>query len=76
MREGIRVKTILPGSFDTPLLATAKPEVIERLVDTVPFPRRLGRPQEFASLVLEMCRNAYFNGEHVRLDAGARLALR
>lgn len=76
MHEGIRVNTILPGSFDTPLLATAKPEIIEKLVDAVPFPRRLGRPQEFASLVLEMCRNVYFNGEHVRLDGGVRLAPR
>lgn len=76
MHEGIRVNTILPGSFDTPLLATAKPELIEKLVDAVPFPRRLGRPQEFASLVLEMCRNVYFNGEHVRLDGGVRLAPR
>lgn len=72
-KEGIRVNTILPGSFDTPLLSTARPDIYQRLVDAVPFPHRLGKPTEFASLVLEMCRNTYFNGEHVRLDGAARL---
>jgi NAD(P)-dependent dehydrogenase (short-subunit alcohol dehydrogenase family) len=71
--EGIRCNTILPGSFDTPLLATARPDVFERLKAAVPFPKRLGKPQEFASLVLEMCRNAYINGEYVRLDGAQRL---
>jgi NAD(P)-dependent dehydrogenase (short-subunit alcohol dehydrogenase family) len=74
MNEGVRVNSILPGSFDTPLLSTARPDIYQRLVDAVPFPRRLGRPQEFASLVLEMCRNAYLNGENVRLDGAVRLA--
>jgi len=71
--EGIRINTILPGSFDTPLLATAKPHILQRLTDAIPFPRRLGQPAEFASLVLEMCQNSYFNGEHVRLDGAVRL---
>lgn len=71
--EGIRVNAILPGSFDTPLLSTARPDVYQRLVDTVPFPKRLGRPDEFARLVTEMCENCYFNGEHVRLDGATRL---
>jgi NAD(P)-dependent dehydrogenase (short-subunit alcohol dehydrogenase family) len=71
--EGIRVNTILPGSFDTPLLATARPDILERLTAAVPFPRRLGKPDEFASLVLEMCRNVYFNGGYVRLDGAVRL---
>jgi hypothetical protein len=42
----------------------------------VPFPKRLGDPEEYASLVIEMCRNSYFNGEHVRLDAAIRMAPR
>jgi NAD(P)-dependent dehydrogenase (short-subunit alcohol dehydrogenase family) len=72
-KEGIRVNTILPGSFDTPLLSTAPPDIYQRLVEAVPFPHRLGRPREFASLVLEICRNSYFNGEYIRLDGGVRL---
>ncbi|MEX1147962.1 MAG: SDR family NAD(P)-dependent oxidoreductase, partial [Sphingomonadales bacterium] len=56
MRDGIRVNTILPGIFDTPLFATAKPELRESLSNSVPFPRRMGRAQEYASLALEMCR--------------------
>jgi NAD(P)-dependent dehydrogenase (short-subunit alcohol dehydrogenase family) len=71
--DGIRVNAILPGSFDTPLLSTARPDVYQRLVDSVPFPHRLGKPAEFASLVLEMCRNVYLNGEAVRLDGAQRL---
>jgi NAD(P)-dependent dehydrogenase (short-subunit alcohol dehydrogenase family) len=72
-REGIRINTILPGIMDTPLFATAKPEVRKQLGDSVPFPRRLGHADEFASLVVEMCRNGYFNGEHVRLDGAIRM---
>jgi NAD(P)-dependent dehydrogenase (short-subunit alcohol dehydrogenase family) len=73
MNEGIRVNSILPGNFDTPLLSTAPPKILEALVSAVPFPKRLGDPAEFASLVLEMCRNRYFNGENVRLDGAMRL---
>ena len=72
-REGIRINTILPGIMDTPLFATAKPELRKQLGDSVPFPRRLGHAEEFASLALEMCRNSYFNGEHVRLDGAIRM---
>jgi len=72
-REGIRVNTILPGVFDTPLFATARPELRQQLGDSVPFPQRLGNAAEYASLVLEMCRNSYFNGEHVRLDGAIRM---
>jgi NAD(P)-dependent dehydrogenase (short-subunit alcohol dehydrogenase family) len=71
--EGIRVNVILPGSFDTPLLSTAKPDVYRRLVASVPFPKRLGRPDEFGRLVIEMCENTYLNGESVRLDGASRL---
>jgi NAD(P)-dependent dehydrogenase (short-subunit alcohol dehydrogenase family) len=76
MSEGIRINTILPGSFDTPLLATANDNLRERLVASTPFPRRMGRPEEYASLVLEMCRNTFLNGAQVRLDAATRLGPR
>ncbi len=72
-REGIRVNSILPGIMDTPLFASAKPELRKQLGDSVPFPRRLGKAEEFASLVVEMCGNSYFNGESVRLDGGIRM---
>jgi NAD(P)-dependent dehydrogenase (short-subunit alcohol dehydrogenase family) len=74
--EGIRVNTILPGIFDTPLLQAAPPHVKEALGASVPFPKRLGQPSEYASLALEMCRNPYFNGEDVRLDGAIRMGLR
>ncbi len=73
--EGIRVNTILPGVFDTPLMHTAPERLRSALADAVPFPKRMGAPEEFASLALEMCRNGYFNGEHVRLDGAVRLGL-
>ncbi len=74
--EGIRVNTILPGIFDTPLLQAAPQNVKDALAASVPFPKRLGSPEEYASLALEMCRNSYFNGEHVRLDGAIRMAPR
>jgi NAD(P)-dependent dehydrogenase (short-subunit alcohol dehydrogenase family) len=74
--EGIRVNTILPGIFDTPLMRGTPDNVREALAASVPFPKRLGSPQEYASLVLEMVRNNYFNGEDVRLDGAIRMGLR
>jgi NAD(P)-dependent dehydrogenase (short-subunit alcohol dehydrogenase family) len=74
--EGIRVNTILPGIFDTPLLARAKPQVRAALSASVPFPKRLGIAEEYASLALQMITNGYFNGEHVRLDGAIRMAPR
>ena len=74
--EGIRVNTIMPGIFDTPLLQAAPEAVKAALGAAVPFPKRLGVPHEFASLVLEMVRNGYFNGESVRLDGAIRMAPR
>ncbi|MCG2839577.1 SDR family NAD(P)-dependent oxidoreductase [Sandaracinobacter sp. RS1-74] len=74
--EGIRVNTILPGIFDTPLLQGAPDNVKAALAASVPFPKRLGNPAEYASLAVEMCRNSYFNGEHVRLDGAIRMAPR
>ncbi len=76
MSVGIRVNTILPGIFDTPLMATAKPHVRAALAESVPFPRRFGRPDEFASLAMEICRNSYINGEYFRLDGALRMAAR
>lgn len=74
--EGIRVNTILPGIFNTPLMNGAPPQVKEALAASVPFPKRLGNPEEYASLALEMIRNGYFNGEDVRLDGSIRMAPR
>ncbi|MBL8269130.1 SDR family NAD(P)-dependent oxidoreductase [Steroidobacter sp.] len=76
MNEGIRVNTILPGIFNTPLMQGAAENVKAALAASVPFPKRLGEPEEFASLALEMCRNSYFNGEAVRLDGAIRMAAR
>jgi NAD(P)-dependent dehydrogenase (short-subunit alcohol dehydrogenase family) len=71
--EGIRINTIMPGIFETPLMLGAPQAVLDSLAASVPFPKRLGAPPEFASLVLEMVRNQYFNGETVRLDGAIRM---
>jgi NAD(P)-dependent dehydrogenase (short-subunit alcohol dehydrogenase family) len=76
MDEGIRVNTILPGIFDTPLLASAPQKVRDALAASVPFPKRLGMPEEYAKLALAMIENGYFNGEDVRLDGALRMAPR
>jgi NAD(P)-dependent dehydrogenase (short-subunit alcohol dehydrogenase family) len=75
-QEGIRVNTILPGIFNTPLLQGAPETVKQALGAQVPFPPRLGNPTEYASLALEMLSNGYFNGECVRLDGAIRMAPR
>jgi len=75
-REGIRVNTILPGIFDTPLLAGAPENVRQALGAMVPYPPRLGLPQEYAKLACTMCEVNYFNGEDVRLDGAIRMAPR
>ncbi len=76
MSEGIRVNTILPGIFDTPLLAGAPQNVRDALSASVPFPKRLGQPAEYANLALCMIETSYFNGEDVRLDGAIRMAPR
>lgn len=73
MGEGIRINTILPGIFDTPLMMNAPQQIKDALAASVPFPKRFGVPEEFASLALEICRNSYFNGENVRLDGAIRM---
>jgi NAD(P)-dependent dehydrogenase (short-subunit alcohol dehydrogenase family) len=73
MSEGIRVNTILPGIFDTPLMQAAPENVKAALAASVPFPKRLGRPEEFAALVLQLVCNGYFNGESIRLDGAIRM---
>jgi NAD(P)-dependent dehydrogenase (short-subunit alcohol dehydrogenase family) len=74
--EGIRCNTILPGIFDTPLLQRAPEAVKASLAASVPFPTRLGRPEEYARLAHAMITNEYFNGEDVRLDGAIRMAPR
>jgi len=76
MNDGIRVNTILPGIFDTPLLQRAPEHVKASLAASVPFPKRLGQPEEYASLAELMITNGYFNGESVRLDGAIRMAPR
>ncbi len=72
-RMGIRVMCIAPGIFETPLLANLPAEVQESLGQQVPFPKRLGKPAEFASLALQMIENTMLNGEVVRLDGAIRM---
>jgi len=76
MSEGIRVNTILPGIFDTPLMQGAPQAVKDALAASVPFPKRLGRPEEYAMLAMTMIECGYFNGEDVRLDGAIRMAPR
>jgi len=71
--NGIRIMTILPGIFDTPLLGKLPEDVRQRLSKQVPFPPRLGRPAEFASLARHIIENPYLNGECIRLDGGLRM---
>ena len=73
---GIRVNSIMPGIFATPLMLGAKPQVLDSLAASVPFPKRLGKPEEFASLAMELARNSYFNGQCIRLDGAIRMAPR
>lgn len=72
--RGIRVCAIAPGLIDTPLLAGFTDEVRARLAADVPFPHRLGRPEEFAGLVLAIVDNPYLNGETIRMDGALRMA--
>ena len=76
MELGIRVNSIMPGIFATPLMLGATQKVLDSLAASVPFPKRLGKPEEFGSLVVELARNTYFNAQCLRLDGGIRMAPR
>ncbi|QIQ85275.1 SDR family oxidoreductase [Erythrobacter sp.] len=76
MDVGIRVNSVMPGIFATPLMLGMKdrnPAMWEQLNASVPFPKRLGEPEEFASLILEIARNSYINGHQFRLDGAIRM---
>src|SRR4051794_26479041 len=76
MSEGVRVNTILPGVFKTPMVAMMPPNVQDALGAQVPFPKRLGRPEEYARLACFLIENVYMNAAAVRLDGGIRMAPR
>ena len=76
MDLGIRCNSIMPGIFATPPMLSVKdraPAIWEGLNASVPFPKRLGKPEEFGSLILELNRNTYFNGQNLRLDGAIRM---
>ncbi len=75
-RDGVRVCTILPGLFRTPMVEGLPKEAMENLGASVLFPARLGEPSEYASLVQHICENAMLNGESIRLDGAIRMAPR
>ena len=72
-RHGIRVMTIAPGVFATPMMETIPEKAREQLESAVPYPKRLGNPNEFAKLVMHIIDNAYLNGEVIRLDGAIRM---
>jgi NAD(P)-dependent dehydrogenase (short-subunit alcohol dehydrogenase family) len=71
--NGVRIMTILPGIFDTPLMNKNPQNVLDRLGQQVPFPPRLGKPEEFAGLACHIVENPYLNGEFIRLDGALRM---
>ena len=76
MDVGVRVNSVMPGIFATPLMLGMKdrnPAMWDQLNASVPFPKRLGEPEEFASLILEIARNSYINGHQFRLDGAIRM---
>jgi len=76
MNEGVRVNTILPGVFKTPMVAMMPPNVQDALGAQVPFPKRLGQPEEYANLACFLIESRYMNAAAVRLDGGIRMAPR
>ncbi len=73
---GIRCNTICPGIFATPLMLRAPDNVLDSLAKSIPFPQRLGKPEEFATMARELCENTMMNGETIRLDGAIRMAPR
>jgi NAD(P)-dependent dehydrogenase (short-subunit alcohol dehydrogenase family) len=71
--DGVRVNAILPGAFGTPMIDGMPDAVRQGLEATIPFPSRLGAPEEYASLALEICRNRYLNGAAIRIDGAVRM---
>lgn len=71
---GIRVVTVAPGLFNTPLLAMLPKEALQALNNSVPFPKRIGEPEEFGLLIQQIILNPYLNGEVIRLDGALRMA--
>ncbi|MEO5810000.1 MAG: SDR family NAD(P)-dependent oxidoreductase [Sphingomicrobium sp.] len=76
MNDGVRVNTILPGIFKTPMMAMMPPQVQDALAAQVPFPKRLGTAEEYARLAIFIVENSYLNAESIRLDGGIRMAPR
>ena len=74
MGYGIRVLSIQPGIFWTPMFEQIAPDYRAAIAESIPFPKRPGNPPEYADLVRFLCENAYINGESIRLDGGVRLA--
>ncbi|MBR9882962.1 MAG: SDR family NAD(P)-dependent oxidoreductase [Oceanospirillales bacterium] len=75
-RQGVRVNTIAPGLFMTPMMASFSDDVQQSLAATLPFPQRLGKPNEFGMLVEQIVRNPLLNGATIRLDCALRMAPR
>ena len=75
-QHGIRVCTIAPGLFNTPLMRTLPEPVQQSLAASIPFPSRLGKPEEFAELACHIVSNGHLNGEVIRLDGALRMAPR
>ena len=73
-RQGVRICTIAPGIFNTPMMAGAPDQVRDPLIEMVQYQKRLGLPPEFASLSKQIVENPYLNGETIRLDGGIRMA--